>query len=81
MALNERVQRMRGAIGIPQRECAVVMQLWREMMNLAIHAPIPAVDIVEQCRRQHHVVQPGVEDFFFLLVRALDADSGEFTLP
>jgi hypothetical protein len=72
---------MGGAIRIPQRKRAVVVESRRELVNLVIHSSIFSVDIIKQRGSNHHVIQPGVEDLFVLLIWRLDSNPREFPPP
>src|SRR5213078_3136309 len=50
-------------------------------MNLAVHATILAVDVVEQSWGQHHVVESCIEDFLLFAIGGCDSNTRKLPLP
>ena len=75
------VHGMRGAIGVPQGERAVVVRSGRQAVNLAVHAAVLAIDIIEESRRAEKVVEGGIEDRFVTRGHGFDFDSGKVRVP
>src|ERR1700747_1520707 len=72
VALEEGVHGMRGAIGVPQGEGAVVMGSGGETVNLAVHAPVLAINVIEESWCAQKVIKSSVENGFVPRVRGFD---------
>ena len=68
MALEECVQRMSCSVCIPERKRAVVVETRRQLMHRAVHATVLAVNIIEESRGEHQMIEGGIEDFFVFLI-------------
>ena len=77
--LGEREQRVRRAVGVPEREDRVGVEP-RVTVDLSVSAAVVTVVIVEQRRRDHRVVERGVEDALRAVV-GLDLDAAELVVP
>src|SRR5438132_2982457 len=72
---------MKSAVGIPQRESAVVVRSGRQLMDSCIHSPIPAIHVVEHGWCHQRVIKGSVENLFVLLIWSLNSDLRELALP
>ena len=78
--VDQREQRVQRAKGVPQREDRVVGEPVGPV-DLEVTAAILAVDVHVDIRREHRVVERGVEDGATVGRAPVDADLGEFLLP
>src|SRR5271156_351256 len=72
---------MRRPEGVPQREGSVVALTAVELMNLFVHTPITAVDIVEQHRADRSVIERSIKDPPMGFVRSRNLDARELAIP
>ncbi len=78
---DEGVERMGGAVGVPEREGGVVALARLELVDLLVHAAVAAVGVVEERGADGGVVERGVEDALVGLVGGLDPDARELLVP
>ena len=76
--MDERLQRMGGAVGIPERQRGVIREV--ALVNFAVGTAIFAIHIVEHRGRNHRVVEGGVENGWDV-GRSLDFDFRQFIVP
>ena len=74
VGFEQEVKRMRGAEGIPQRECGVVTLTLGHLAHLVVGVHVSAIDIAHGVGLQQHVVESGVEDLL-LLIGAVNIDA------
>ena len=77
--MNERLQRMGGAIGVPERQGGVVSEV--ALVHLAVGTAILAIDVVEHRGSRHRVIHGGIENAAHMVVIGLDADFPQFVVP
>ena len=77
--MNERLQRMGCAIGVPERQGSVVGEV--ALVDLAVGTAILTVDVVEHRGSRHRVVHGGIEDAAHVVVVGLDADLRQLVVP
>ena len=70
---------MGSAVGVPKREGRIVGEL--ALVYLQVGATILAVDVAEDGRGSHRMVERGIEYRARILVVSLDLHAGELFLP
>ena len=67
VGFEQEVKRMRGAEGVPQRECGVVTLTLGHLAYLVVGVHVSAIDIAHGVGLQQHMVESGVEDLLLFL--------------
>ena len=81
LGVDDGVQRVQGAVGVPQGEDGIHRPGGVTLMHLQVHAEVAAVGVLEQIGGYVAVVQGGIEDGAVLGVVSGDVDFTEGLLP
>ena len=74
VGFEQEVKRMRGAEGVPQRECGMVTLTLGHLAYLVVGVHVSAIDIAHGVGLQQHVVETCVENLL-LLIGAVNLDA------
>ena len=77
--VDQRHQRLLGAVGVPEREDRVLGEV--RAVNQPVRAAILPVHVAEQRGEDQRMVERGVEDAFLTGVQRLDPDRAEGVVP
>src|ERR1700677_1620345 len=72
---------MECAESIPERVSAVIMLPWKKLVRLSIHTAIFTIDVIEDRRRNQHVIKRSIKNGPLGCITCFDSNAPQLTLP